>query len=79
MDLYLNHYIKDGVIIRQKMRRLHPSILDTQKFQILSKKGVFFSSHTTGSSVVGMQLVPAVTLTGSFKIRLDGKKNNTPR
>lgn len=57
---------------------LHPSTLSTQKFQILSKKGVFFSSHTTESPVIGMLLVPAVMLTGSFKIRLDGKKNPKP-
>ena len=65
---------KIGVIIRQKTGRLNPSILSTQKFQIVSKKGVFFSSHATGSSVIGMLLVPAVMLTGNFKIRLDGKK-----
>lgn len=56
------------------MVRLHPSIFSTQKFQILSKKGVVFFSHTTGSSVIGMPLVPAVMLTGIFKIRIDGKK-----
>lgn len=56
------------------MARLHPSIFSTQKFQILSKKGVVFFSHTTGSSVIGMPLVPAVMLTGIFKIRIDGKK-----
>lgn len=56
------------------MVRLHPSIFSTQKSQILSKKGVVFFSHTTGSSVIGMPLVPAVMLTGIFKIRIDGKK-----
>lgn len=56
------------------MGMLHPSTLSTQKFQILSKKGVFFSAHATESPVIGMLLVPAVMLTGSFKIRLDGKK-----
>lgn len=56
------------------MARLHPSIFSTQKSQILSKKGVVFFSHTTGSSVIGMPLVPAVMLTGIFKIRIDGKK-----
>lgn len=58
------------------MVRLHPSIFSTQKSQILSKKGVVFFSHTTGSSVIGMPLVPAVMLTGIFKIRIDGKKKN---
>lgn len=58
------------------MARLHPSIFSTQKSQILSKKGVVFFSHTTGSSVIGMPLVPAVMLTGIFKIRIDGKKKN---